>query len=107
MQKLQEISFSKEWSFILPLGIKKLESDPSQFAELLLRAMAFFDTFRYDKSLDISYFKPLDKFLDYYSELANNFSKNEANERLNLLKSILAILNQCTEIENNMFRHTI
>ncbi|MBP9812148.1 DUF262 domain-containing protein [Candidatus Gracilibacteria bacterium] len=111
MSELQKISFSTEWKNLLPRNVKRFKDDPSFQTEMLIRAMAFLDAYG-DKDVNdtigiesFSYFKPLDKFLDKYSEISYQFSSAQIESRISLLNKALVQLNRITD--HNFFRHQI
>ena len=49
----------------------------------------------------------IDDFLDRYAEIADSFSDEQINFRINLLNTTLETLNKVPNLNHNLFRHTI
>lgn len=109
MAALKEISFGIEWSNILPVWLKKFQDEPSFKTELLIRAMAFLESYGDLISTDtlklsnFSYFKPLNDFLDKYTEISYDFNDAQIEERINLLNKTIKQLSLVTD--DGFLRH--
>ena len=115
MKQLKEISFSDNWKKLLPTWTKKFKNDPSLLWEMLLRAFSMLDTYAPENDIDtiwkityrwhkFEYFKPLNKFLDKYASLSDQFNENFIEDRIKILNKLLEKLNIIINDEN-LFKH--
>jgi len=115
MRELKKISFEKSWISLVPIGISKFKEDKSLLSEMLLRAFALLDTYGIQEDFDtiwklyksdgskFEYTKPLNDFLDKYARMTDKFTPEQIQERLDLLRKLLGVLNSLFKEE--MFKH--